>query len=229
VLSGELDSITTPAEGAMVAGRFPDSRVVHVANSFHVTAEDDSDGCAVTVLRRFVRQPARTLTAQDLRCTRQVPPVRALGRYYRSFTALAPSQPSHPGAVGALRRRAVTGAAETVADLVDRWFNNYSSHGVGLYGGTWRYTGDRPVQFRLHHVRLVRDLAIGGTVQWARYSHHLVCTLTVRQVDRGGHVVTGAPVNGTLHGHWDTRRAGAVAALTGRLGGRRLHASMPAP
>ena len=39
VLTGELDSITTPEEGALVASAFPAARQVLVANSFHVTAD----------------------------------------------------------------------------------------------------------------------------------------------------------------------------------------------
>ena len=57
VLSGELDSITTAAEGAIVVRQFPNARQVVVANSFHVTAVGDTDRCAVTVLRYFVRDP----------------------------------------------------------------------------------------------------------------------------------------------------------------------------
>ena len=56
VLSGELDSITTPAEGSIVASHFPAARQVIVSNSFHVTALGDTDGCAVRVLRAFVAQ-----------------------------------------------------------------------------------------------------------------------------------------------------------------------------
>ena len=55
VLSGELDSITTAAEGDLVAGQFPNARHVVVANSFHVTAIGDTDDCAVGIVRAFVR------------------------------------------------------------------------------------------------------------------------------------------------------------------------------
>ncbi|MBI5088073.1 MAG: alpha/beta hydrolase, partial [Actinobacteria bacterium] len=46
VLSGELDSLTTPDEGAQVAGRFPSVTHVIVANEFHVSALADRYGCA---------------------------------------------------------------------------------------------------------------------------------------------------------------------------------------
>ena len=66
VLSGELDSITTPAEGALVTKQFPRAQQVIVDNSFHVTAAGDTDGCAETVLRAFVRSPDRVLTTRQL-------------------------------------------------------------------------------------------------------------------------------------------------------------------
>ncbi|MGA8246709.1 MAG: alpha/beta fold hydrolase, partial [Nocardioides sp.] len=80
VLSGELDSITTPAEGAIVARQFPRSKQIHVANSFHVTAVGDTDDCAVRILRRFVRTPEHWPAH---RCARRVPPVRSLGTFPR--------------------------------------------------------------------------------------------------------------------------------------------------
>jgi pimeloyl-ACP methyl ester carboxylesterase len=229
VLSGELDSITTPAEGALVAAEFPRSRQVIVANSFHVTAEDDTDGCGSSVLRHFVAHPNRPLTASVLRCTHHVPPLRALGRYHPSFTKLPAASARHGNAVGHPGRRAVAGAAETVADLIDRWFNNYSGHGVGLYGGTWRYAGSSPVTFRLHGVRLERNLSVSGRVRWGTTSHRLHCQLTVQRVNRSGHPVSGSVATGTVHGHWNTRRLRAVARFTGRIGGRTLRASMIAP
>ena len=75
-------------------------------------------------------------------------------------------------------------AALTVADLQDRWWNNYSGHGVGLRGGTWRYTGDRVVRFRLSGVRLLPGLPVSGTAVWDRYA----ATMTVSLDLAGGHL-----------------------------------------
>ena len=156
VLSGELDSITTPAEGDLVTSQFPSARHVTVANSFHVTAVGDTDGCAVRIVRSFVSSPAASIPDRLLRCARRVAPVRALGRFPAAL-------PAHPTA-GAVARA----AALTVADLQDRWWNNYSGHGVGLRGGTWRYTGDRVARFRLDRVRLVAGLPVSGSAVWDR-------------------------------------------------------------
>ncbi len=110
-------------------------------------------------------------------------------------------------------------AAATVADLVDRWWNNYSGHYVGLRGGTWSYTGDRTTVFHLHGVRLTRDLAVSGTATWRRYANRMTVDLTV----------AGHGRHGRLHGHWATRREGARATLHGSFGGHPVTATFRAP
>ena len=200
VLSGELDSITTPAEGALVASQLPGARQVTVANSVHVTAVGDTDDCAVRIVRSFVRSPRSALPT---RCADRVPPVRALARFPRPL-------PPHPSA-GAVARA----AALTVADLQDRWWSNYSGHGVGLRGGTWRYAGDDVVRFRLSGVRLVGGLPVSGRATWDRLAE----TMTVSLDLPSGH----------LDGQWDTRALGARASLSGRLHGHPVRISFPAP
>ena len=203
VLSGELDSITTPAEGNLVAAQFPDAQRVLVRNSVHVTAVGDKDDCAQRIVRSFVASPASRVPAALRRCAHRVPPVRALGAFPR---AVGPS--ATPARVARL-------AALTVADLQDRWWNNYSSHGVGLRGGTWRYTGYDVVRFRLDQVRLVRGLAVTGTAVWDRIGESMTVSLDVAR--------------GHLTGSWDTRAPGAEALLSGRLDGHRVRISLPAP
>ena len=212
VLSGELDSITTPAEGAMVARHFPRSRQIRVANSFHVTADGDTDDCAVRILRRFVRTPSHWPRHA---CAAAVPPVRAMGIFPRRLGNVAPA--GGRGSVTA--RRVAPTAAATVADLVDQWWNNYSGHSVGLRGGTWSYTGDRTTVFHLHGVRLASDVAVSGTATWQRYANRMSVHLTVSAAGR----------HGRLHGSWATRTRGADATLRGSFGGRPVAAVFEAP
>jgi hypothetical protein len=101
---------------------------------------------------------------------------------------------------------------------MDRWWNNYSGHGVGLRGGTWTYRGGRVVHFRLHGVRLVADLPVSGRMVWDRYAETARVALTV----------AGAAA-GHLTGRWDTRAVGATALLRGRLGGAPVGLRVPAP
>ena len=54
VLTGELDTITTPAEATLVTRQFPYARRVVVRNSFHVTAIGDTDDCAQRIVRHWI-------------------------------------------------------------------------------------------------------------------------------------------------------------------------------
>jgi pimeloyl-ACP methyl ester carboxylesterase len=212
VLSGELDSITTPAEGAITARQFPRSKQIIVRNSFHVTAVGDTDGCAVRILRRFVRTPHQW---PSHRCAARVPPIRALGVFPRTLRAVPPAQ----GRGSALARRVAPAAATTVADLIDRWWSNYSGGSPGLRGGRWTYTGDRTTVFHLHGVRLTKDLAVSGTGTWKRYANTMRVDLTVVAHGR----------TGKLEGHWATRRAGARAHVSGTFAGHQVRVTFRAP
>jgi len=59
----------------------PAARQVIVANSFHVTADGDTDNCAVLILRQLVTRPRTGLTAGRVSCANQVPPLRAVANY----------------------------------------------------------------------------------------------------------------------------------------------------
>ncbi len=101
---------------------------------------------------------------------------------------------------------------------MDRWWNNYSGHGVGLRGGTWTYSGGRTVSFDLDGVRMVDDLAVSGSAVWDRYAETAVVDL-----DLAGSLA------GHLTGRWDTRATDARAVLRGRIGGDRVRLVLPAP
>src|SRR5680860_1091120 len=217
VMSGELDSITTAAEGGIVADQFPRARHVVVRNSFHVTAVGDTDRCAVRIVRAFVRSPSSEPTGARRACAARVEPVRALAVFPRELENFMPATAGPTVPLGA--RRVGPGAAATVADVVDRWWNNYSGDGVGLRGGTWSYSGDARVRFRLHRVRLVRDLIVSGTAQWDRYDEKVAVDLRVRS----------RRLRGALHGGWDSRARGAVAVLGGTLGGQPVRLRFRAP
>ena len=79
VLSGEMDSITTAAEGDIILEQFPNARHVVMANSFHVNASYDLEGCGPAYVRAFVRDPEGPLPD----CAADVPPLRAPGVFPR--------------------------------------------------------------------------------------------------------------------------------------------------
>ncbi len=214
VLSGELDSITTAAEGDLVAGQFPDAQHVVVRNSFHVTAVGDRDDCAELILRVFVRSPGPVGSVAS--CADDVDPVRALGTVPRTFADITPARSRR--ALPLRLRRAGPAAALTVVDVVDRWWNNYSGRGVGLRGGTFSYTGNDVVKLRLERYRLLQGLAVSGHATWDRDRHRMTVDLSLRDARHG-----------RLRGSWDTRADGADAVLRGVVGGHRVRLRFPAP
>jgi len=228
VLSGELDSITTPAEGAMVAAEFPRARQVVVANSFHVDAVGDTDGCAEGLVRSFVANPEAALPASLLACAAAVPPIRATPTFDGSF-ADALVVRGGVTQVSDARSRAVVTAAATVADLTDRYLQAVGTSGLGLRGGRWTSSGDRTVHFSFTDVRFAADLAVSGTASWDRYAHTVHCVLRLRQTDPAGTVVKGSAVAGDLVGGWSTSGVGVPALLSGSLGGQDVALTFDAP
>ncbi len=213
VISGELDSITTAAEGDLVASQFPAARHLVLRNQFHVNASYDYEGCGQALVRQFTRDPTAVLS----RCGDRLPPVRALGRFPSDLSDVPPGHSSAP--LGARGRRVPPAAALVVADVMDRWWNNYSGHGVGLHGGTWSYGGYATVRFRLRDVELVPGQRVSGTATWDRTAKRVVVDLTVR----------GSGPDARLRGRWNSRAAGAVAVLHGRVAGRPASVRFLAP
>ncbi len=212
VLNGDLDNITTSPQAREVASRFPRSTFVETANTIHISALGDRDDCAQPMVRRFVR----TLSAGDTSCAGRIAEVRTVDAFPRRAAAAVPARPraGDRSRVGARRVAAV--AAATVADAIQRWQLNSGGADRGLRGGRWSYTGERIVRFRFRRARFARDVPVSGSATWR---------LSVGAV----RVRLRLPGRGRLRAHWSTQRPLAVAALDGRLGGRRLRATMLAP
>ena len=174
----------------------------------------DIDNCGQRLVRAFVKSAA-PLGPRQRACADRIEPVRTLGSFPRRLADV----PAATGA-GSLRlRKAGPAAALTVADLIDRWSNNYSGEGFGLRGGHWTYGGDHVTTFRLRRVRFVPGVAVSGTARWARYGHTMKVNLKLR----------GAGPHGRLRGTWNTRRVAATAILVGKLDGRRVRLTFRAP
>lgn len=227
VLAGELDSITTPAEGAIVARQWPRSQRVVVANSFHVTALGDTDGCAARILRSFV-SAGRLPGVSGTGCASAVPPVRGTPAFRRSTADAPPARAEDGSTRSRVRLSTVRTTVETVADVLDRWYQTAEVGGRGLRGGSWVSDGYDVVTFELSRYRLVQDLAVSGSVTWDRYAHTVTVDLRVHGTRADGSNVMGSPTTGRLRGSWDTRAAGAEATLRGALGGRPVHATLTA-
>ncbi len=217
VLSGDLDSVTSPEGGLDVAGRFPDSTFVSVPNVGHVTAMGDRQGCAAGIVRRFVRSGG---TAGDTSCVSEYVPVRAVPRFARAAAGLDPATQGTRVTSSRADRQVVSGAMYAAADVLTRWYNNYSGAGVGLRGGTFRYSGSDVVDFRLRGLEFVRDVAVTGTLTWNRDNGRM----------RARVLVDGpSSRDGRLTLQWNDWAPSARATVVGRLDGRPVDLSTPAP
>ena len=215
ILSGELDTITTPAEGDMVAARFPASRHIVVANGLHVMGGARPDSCGPRLVRHVVQTGGLDLPSSLEQCAATSPPIRAVGTYPRE---LAGVQLPADATDDRLTRVTVT-AANTAADLIDRWWQSNSATGFGLRGGEWRYTGEARVRFTLDGVKLVRDLPVSGSVTWDRSTGEISVDLQLPAAS-GVRTVTGS---------WNADAIDALATLrvTGALGPATV--TFPAP
>jgi hypothetical protein len=218
VLTGTLDTITTPAEGRMAATRFPRATWVPIPAGLHVTALGDLDGCASGIVLDFV-QHARV---GDTSCTARLAPLRTAPPFWHRVAdavPLGPAGPSSAAPAGSLAaRRAGSVAVATAGDAMARWFQTLETGGLGLRGGRWTATGSDVLRFRLTGYRFAADLAVTGTVRWDR---------------RSGAVSASLDLAGTAAGHvdarWSSRPDGALARVTGTVGGRPVSGAVLAP
>jgi pimeloyl-ACP methyl ester carboxylesterase len=219
VISGELDDITTPADGAAVAHSFKHGIQIRIANSFHVNALPRArTACAAAIVRRFMA----TLDAGDTSCAAQVPPLRLVPRFAKRAEQLEPVTALPGNTADVSRLKAAMAAVMTTGDVLARMNGNSSGHGRGLRGGSYTVTRDaRHIRVRLNKVQFVEDLAISGTLQ--------------RNVSRGGLVQADLEVwslsasAGRLRVQWNAADAEPQAHIRGALGSAVVVAQTAAP
>jgi pimeloyl-ACP methyl ester carboxylesterase len=92
VLSGELDSLTTPADGRKVAEQMgPSARWVRVDTMYHVTAMLDFVDCAEGIVRRFIRIPPNC-PRWMCRARRTCPRCTSSGGFPRTLAQTTPAR-----------------------------------------------------------------------------------------------------------------------------------------
>lgn len=218
VLAGEFDAITTPAEGRIVASLFRQGEVVLAANSFHVAVGPAIwDPCAAGIARRFLATGA----AGDTGCAARIAPLRLPPLFARRL-ADAPAADALPGhRAGKAALRAVFAAVQALGDTAARIESNSTGAGPGLRGG--RFTIERRhgrYLFTLDAVRWAEDLAISGRLAWPAGPGVAEARITLAGDDG---------LRGELVVRWREGAAGAAATIAGRIDGRRVAATMPAP
>ena len=218
MLNGDLDVITPLADSTRAAALFPNATHVTVENAAHVTALADFDRCAAQIVRRFLR----TLAPGDTSCAGRLAELHLVPRFPRRLARAPAALPRAGDRARPLDRRAAWAAAQTVADALSRWGLMYGTRGRGLRGGRFEVAGGyyahTPIRFRFERARFVGDLAVSGAAAWDRRAQRVRARLRLRGARRGA-----------LRIGWSTDARGAQATIAGRVGGRAVRLTMPAP
>ena len=219
VISGELDDITTPADGAAVAHSFKRGIQIRIANGFHVNALPRArSACAADIVRRFIAN----LDTGNTSCAAQVPPLRLVSRFATHSDELEPVATLPGNTADEAQLKVAMAAVTTAGDVLARVNGNSSGHGRGLRGGSYTVTRDAAhIRVRLNKVQFVEDLAISGTLQ--------------RSVSRGGVVQANLELRslnasvGRLRVQWNAADAEPQAHIRGVLSSAVVVAQTTAP
>jgi pimeloyl-ACP methyl ester carboxylesterase len=213
ILGGEFDTWTppvgVPAVERQIGGH---SRFIVMANSTHVVAEADLYGCAASIVREFVNDPA-ALDSLDTACAAQVPTIRSVGVYPDSLGQVPPltASPATPG------RDVLALAAAGVLTAGDAEARNQAiglRHDLGLHGGT--VIASRNV-LTLQDDVLVPGVTVSGDVT-------LVGTAVTAQIQCAGDGHTT-----TLLVTWQLYGGSATASVQGEADGVSYAGTMSAP
>lgn len=218
VLSGDLDSLTPALQGKHAARLFENGQQIIVPNSFHVTAEGDEDNCASAIAQNFVLN----LEPGDTSCTEHIAEVHVVPGFFAEASGVLPATATAGNKGTDADLRVAAAAAYTVGDALARWWVNLSGNGVGLQGGRFQYNGIGDLTYyTLDKLKWVSDLEVSGKMKWG-YSYPGGVT---------AHVTVGgaATERGELAITWNSRVPLAQATITGRIGARKISATMYAP
>ncbi len=219
IISGELDSITTLADGGAVAGAFKRGSQIRIANSFHVNAlPHGRSGCAAQITRRFIE----ALEPGDTSCAAKVPPVRLVPRFAVHAAGMDPAPASPGNRADPEQLRWISAAVMTAGDVLARLGGNSTGQGVGLRGGTFQaVSGPVSIRVTLSKVHWTDDLAVSGEID-----KPVARTGTVRATLN----LTGpGALTGNLKVEWPEGTANSVAAIRGTLNGATVAARTAAP
>lgn len=219
IISGELDNMTTPADGAAAAAAFRRGKQVLIANSFHVNALPHArSGCAADIVRHFIG----SLEPGDASCAAEVPPVRLVPRFATHADGVDPAIAEAGNAASAGALKLASAAVQTVGDILVRAAINSSGRGTGLRGGQFEIAaGGGSRRITLDRVRWTEDLAVSGTIDEVRDAAGSVrAKVAIEGPDE---------IRGSVDLRWEDRRPDAQAHIQGEIAGRAVEAHMPAP
>jgi len=229
VISGELDNITTPADGAAVAASFARGIQVRIANSFHVNALPRARSiCAAQIVRRFLA----TGEPGDTACAAHVPAVRLVPRFATRVRDVDAALAVRSNQATPAQLQLAAAAVLTVGDIVVRVPGTATGAGVGLRGGTFRSRlGGASTRITFDRIQWTEDLAVSGTVTRSSVRRTVPRAEAARAiwVRADIRLVAADGTTGRVTARWRDDLAAGSARISGRIAGRGVAALTPAP
>jgi pimeloyl-ACP methyl ester carboxylesterase len=226
VMNGEIDTITSVKEGAYVSAYFASPNYTIVANAIHETAIGDGGEwptpyggdlalCGGPIVLAFIVNGGPGNTS----CAHQVRPIRTPAAFVLEAADATLPQALPGNRATPLQLRTASAAAETVGDIIARYYQQGTRDGRGLRGGRFVFNETQTgYKFVLDSVKWTNDLAVSGTIDWNQITDIITATITL----------SGA-ATGTLTIAWNDRQTDAIARITGTIDATPIAAARIAP
>lgn len=227
VLSGDLDSVTSPEDASQAAEQFPNVTHLIIPNLTHVTAYyysdvgylpdgGDTTHCVQRIVRRFISQ----LSPGDTSCIPGVRPIRTPPKFATVAAELDPARAVNGNQANTTDLKLAAAALDTVGDVFARFIVT-AGFGSGLRGGDFTYVlTDTGYEFELNRVQWTNDLEVSGTMSWEVASGNVIAQVRLRQAGK---------TIGKLKIGWNDVQADAVATLSGTVHDKLVKAKRIAP
>ena len=228
VLSGELDTVTSPSEGRATAALFPSGTFLETRNMVHESAVGDAgyfvppngqdlSDCIGPIVRYFIQSGG---VVGDTSCNRNIRPIRTVPGFATSYASVAPAMALTGNETDETGLRLASAAAETVGDAIARYYVSTTGAGAGLRGGTFSFKASATgYVLKLHELKWSEDVSVNGTVDWNQLTGNIAANVTV----------TAPGHSGELDIAWNDQLTDAEASLSGKIDGTALIAERPAP
>ncbi len=171
VLSGELDTVTSPPEGQATAALFPAATFIETTNMVHESAVGDAgyfvppngqdlSECIGPIVRNFIASGG---SVGDTSCVPRIRPIRTVPAFATTYATVAPATPLGGNRTDETGLRLASAAAETVGDIVAEYYVNTEGSGSGLRGGSFDFNNSADgYLFDLDQVKWTCDLTVSG-------------------------------------------------------------------
>jgi pimeloyl-ACP methyl ester carboxylesterase len=229
VLSGELDTETSPSEGAATAKLFPNATYIETTNLVHESAIGDEgyfvppngqdlSQCIGPIVRNFLESGGNP---GDTSCVANIRPIRTVPAFVTNYAATTPANAKGSNKTGDTGLVIAAAVAQTVGDIVSEYYDNTVGTGAGLRGGTFSIKSTKTgYNLIMQNVMWTNDLSVSGTIVWNQITGAIAANTSFTTTD--GHT-------GAVDISWNDQETEAEATLSGTIDGKALAATMLAP